>query len=285
MPPFYICLHIVAALLCAVATLRLRKRPLLVSALGIAAFVCVFAGFMIERRADWAWRLMPYAGTGLAFLTNLSLEGVAVLCALLWSGATRHDDKLRAALLLTPLLAVSLWSYGWYFAPLPAKLHGRLDQNGLMHQTTDDSCSAASAAMLLYHYGIPATEMEMAQLCLTRAAMGTSPLGLYRGLAIKAAERGLHPRMMQIGRPDRLRGLKQPAIINVGLKANAPEEIAIRLQSYGWQVGVWHTVVILRADEGGQWVEVADPSFGPERWPIEDLNYLWDGSALILAPK
>jgi predicted double-glycine peptidase len=285
MPLFYVCLHLLAALLCFVAVRRVRQRPALIGALGIAVLAAVVAGLMVERRADWAWRLMPYAGTGLVFCTNLTLEGVATLCALLWSAASRHEEKLRAVLLLVPLLAVSLWSYAWYFAPLPTGIKGQVDARGLLRQTTDDSCSAASAAMLLARYDIVTTEAEMADLCLTRANLGTSPLGLYRGLAIKAAERGLRPHVLRLSQPDQLRDLKQPAIINVGLKADTPWETSVRLESYGWRVGAWHTVLIWRTDKSGQWTDVADPSFGPERWPTEDLKYLWDGSALILVRK
>src|SRR5579871_4206650 len=224
MPLFYVCFHILAALLCFATVWRARKRRPLVGAIGIAIMVLVIAGFMVERRADWAWRLMPYSGTGLVFLTNLTLEGGAVLSAIIWSAASRQAEKLRAGLLLSPLLAVSLWSYAWYYQPLPKGIQGAIDGRGLMRQTTDDSCSAASAAMLLYHYGIRTTEAQMAELCLTRADLGTSPLGLYRGLAIKAAERGLRPRLVRLSGPEQLRKLHQPAIINVGLKTNTPWE-------------------------------------------------------------
>ena len=55
--------------------------------------------------------------------------------------------------------------------------------------------------------------------------------------------------------------------------------------SYGWEPGQQHTVVILDADPAGEWLNVADPTNGVERWPTDDLNYLWDGYALILTAR
>ena len=61
-----------------------------------------------------------------------------------------------------PLLSWWLWSYAWYFAPLPPGLPGRVDDTGYCRRTTDDSCSAAAATMLIHHHGIPAEEAAMA---------------------------------------------------------------------------------------------------------------------------
>lgn len=54
---------------------------------------------------------------------------------------------------------------------------------------------------------------------------------------------------------------------------------------YGWKRGVKHAVVFLNADPKGAWIEVADPSYGKERWPTRDareLRGIWDGLALTL---
>ena len=216
------------------------------------------------------------------FLTNLALEGCAVLLALLWKTATEKPQRARVCLFGAPLLAVSLWSYAWYFEPLPEGLDGRADAAGLCLQSSEDTCSAAAAVMLLHRYGIASTEAEMACLCLTRAGKGTTPLGLFHGLAVKAGPGGLRPRLIQIGAPNRLRLLKAPAIIGVGLRADTPAPVAARMRSYGWSFTARHSVLILSADADGKWIQVADPTNGRERWPTDDLNYLWDGSALGL---
>jgi predicted double-glycine peptidase len=268
-----------------VAIVRLPKRPRIDNLICLIALILVILCIQIERREDWAWTLLPYLGTEMVFFTNLSLESVVILFVLLWRDALtrqRQYPVLRTLLFCLPLLCISLLSYKWYFEPLPVGIHGVVDRAGICRQTTDDSCSAASAVMLLHQQKIVATESEMADLCLTRSEKGTSLLGLYRGLAIKAASGGLRPQVVRLGTPERLLLLKQPAILNVGLKSDTPPDIAKKMQGYGWNFGSWHTIFLLKTDPNGKAITVFDPSNGKERWPIEGLEYIWDGNALIL---
>ena len=285
MPLFYLCLHLLLSLLCFLLIWKVQKRPALANALGVLALVVVIAGFALERREDWAWRIMPFSGTGLVFLTNFSLEGVVVLFALMWQNAKEQPEKRRAVCFAFPLFGVSLWSYAWYFAPVPTGLTGQVNASGFCPQSSEESCSAAAATMLLSRYGINTTEAEMAELCLTRAGQGTPPLGLYRGLVIKAASYGMRPRVLHFEQAEDLRSLKSAAVINVGLKADIPPEMLAKMQGFGWGVGTWHTVVVMGADAKGEWIDIADPSNGKERWPVAELKYLWDGNALILVKK
>jgi hypothetical protein len=282
MPLLYVISHVLFSLLCFYLAWRARKWPALFNTLGLGALVVVIAGLAVERRSEWAWKLMPYAGTDLVFWTNVTLEGAAVLCAVLWCCVSSRRERRRAGLLFAPLLGVALWSYAWYFEPLPPGVKGRADASGLCLQSTVDSCSAAAAVMLLHRHGIAATEAEMAALCLTRAGKGTCAPGLYRGLALKAATQQLRPQVVSPSQPEALRSLHQPAIITVGLKSNTPPNIAAKMEGYGWNIGSRHTVVVLGTDAAGRWIEIADPSNGKERWPTEELAHLWDGNALIL---
>jgi hypothetical protein len=68
----------------------------------------------------------------------------------------------------------------------------------------------------------------------------------------------------------------------VGLPPVTPPAVVQRMEQYGWQPGVRHAVVVLEADPAGAWLEIADPSYGRERWPTQDLDVLWDGRALHL---
>jgi hypothetical protein len=243
----------------------------------------VIAGYAVERRPDWAWGSMAWGIRDLVFLCNLSLEGVAVLLVLLWRSMRATGGRfanVRAAALSLPLLGGSLWSYSWMFAPLP-DVHGEVDKTGFLEQTSDDSCSDAAAAMLLYKYHIPATELEMAKLCITRAGQGTPSTGLFRGLAIKAAPYGLRPQLV-ILRPGEFHKLGKPAIIAVGLKPGTPQKIAALMAERGWRPGVRHAVAVLGAAKDGNWLDVADPTFGREKWPIGDMEYIWDDRALVL---
>jgi hypothetical protein len=122
----------------------------------------------------------------------------------------------------------------------------------------------------------------MGRLCLTRAGYGTPALGLARGLALKGRARGLRPRLA-FARPADLYRLGGPSVISIGVSRTAPAEIIERMREYGWEPGRHHAVVVLDADPKGEWLDVADPSFGRERWPTKDLEYLWDGRALFLS--
>ena len=285
MPPVYSVFHVLASVICFFAVLRAPARPKWTAGIALCTFAFVAVGFTIERRSDWAWSVLAWSISDLVYLTNFALEGSAVLLALLWKAAPDKKGRVRAGALGVPLAAVALSSYAWYFEPLPQGILGQSDATGMCRQSSDDSCSAASAVMLLRHYGIAATEAEMARLCLTRAGKGTTPLGLFHGLAVKARERSLRPKLIVVGRPDRLRELKGPVIIGVGLRAGAPAEVAERMEGYGWSYTARHSVLVEGAEADGKWVLVADPTNGRERWPTDDLRYLWDGTALGLGAK
>ncbi len=218
-------------------------------------------------------------------MINLSLEAGVVLLGILWSRAHDRKARVRAALFSPLLLSAALASYAWYFQPLPPALTGVADTNGYCLQTSRDSCSAAAAVTLLAVHGIRTTEARMAALCLTRASLGTPHLGLYRGLSVAAASCSLRPRVIHFADLSDLRKGPYPCLISVGLKNGCPPAIRERLISMGWEQGLHHTVVVLGADAKEPWVSVFDPTNGHERWPLADLDSLWDNYALILTPR
>lgn len=285
MLPLYVAVHLLLALSVAGMVWKLPVRSRMRQLLVASVLALVVGGLTLERRTDWAWSAMRLGWPDLVFFTNLSLEGVAVLLALLWRQNSKPGASGRAAVLSLAALGVALWSYGWYFTPTPAGLSGTVDRAGYCRQTSEDSCSAAAAAMVLHAHGIAATEAEMAALCLTRAGHGTTPLGLFRGLSLKCRPHGLRPALVRASSVARLHDLKGSGVISVGLDVFAPAATARKLEEYGWQRGVRHAVVVLAADPAGNWIEIADPSYGRERWPTRDpaeLRSLWDGLVLVL---
>lgn len=281
----YLCIHVLVTAICVAIVLVLESRLALglfcTLLFGITAF-----GFGLERFPDWAWSGYGAWWPDLIYFSNLSLEAVAVLVTLLWLNVRNRAAGFRAILLTVVALGVAVRSYAWYFQPTPVSLVGTVDAKGFCWQTSRDSCSAASAAMLLHARGIPTTEAEMAQLCLTRDGMGTPTLGLFRGVAMKAKSRGFHPQMraVPVGEWGQVAKLPLPAIISVGLRGWASPELRKELEGYGWSYGFRHALLLLAADPQGQWIDVADPSYGRERWPTRNLEYLWDGRALLLQP-
>lgn len=279
MPLPYIAFHVGLSILCTIVTLRIAKHNAARTTWALIAFVVVVGGLAIERRNEWAWSAFNWGMPNLVYFINQSLLGALVLTALMFSMAIGTWAKLRAIVLGLPLLGAALWSYSWLYEPAPPNLRGHVDKSGYCPQTSPDTCAAASAAMLLHSQGIKATEQEMAALCLTRQHKGTTPLGLYRGLALKGAQRRCTPREFKVSSPAQLR---TPCIIEVGLARNVSPNIAGRMKQYGWAPGVLHAVFIGKADPHGKWIDVADPSVGRERWPTKGIEYLWDGREVTL---
>lgn len=281
MPLPYIALHALLTATCFYLALRTPKRwslPLRLLALGLT-----LAGFAVERSPEWAWDSMAWGLRDLVFFSNISLEGVTVLLVLTWRDIHASGGKLvyvRGAVLSLLLLGGVVWSYSWFFAPLPA-VSGHLNQDGFLLQTSDASCGAAAAVMLLHAYGVESDEKEMAELCLTRAGSGTRPAGIFRGLAVKGASEGLRPQVVTL-RPEEFHKLGKPAIIAVGLRPGTPPPIAARMAERGWPPGFRHAVTVFGGTPDGTWLDVGDPQFGRERWPIQDIKPIWDDRALVL---
>ena len=281
MPFLYALIHLLLAGGAFVAALLLLyRRARLGPALGLAGLAIIGVGLGLEGRSDFAMRLAGWPD--LVFFTNWALTGAALLLAALWNQSREPFARARAAVITPVVLVIALWSYAWYFRPLPPNLTGEADARGFCRQSTPDSCSAAAAVTLLAQYDVEATEAEMARLCLTREGYGSPPLGLFRGLARKAQSANLRPRFRVLDDWRDLGGLGGPSIISVGVARNATAAVKRHLARGGWRPGLRHAVLVLKVMPEREEVRVFDPSVGLEMWPTADLEHLWDGRALIL---
>jgi hypothetical protein len=129
-------------------------------------------------------------------------------------------------------------------------------------------------------HGIPATESEMAALCLT-TERGTRLTGLYRGLRIKTRSLPLSVRVSS----ESLESLKQsvtpPAILSMQLTAAVVKKEPRYRADWGWEPDVIHDVVFLGFAGDGK-VKIADPSIGTEEWSEQALEDLWNGKTVAL---
>jgi hypothetical protein len=104
-------------------------------------------------------------------------------------------------------------------------------------------------------------------------------LGLYRGLKLMTAGKGLDVYMFQNGTIDDLRGMG-PVLLTVELEDQA--KVDPRYQStWGWIPGVPHSVVVLSFPNSDHAL-VGDPATGAELWSLEDLAVLWHGVGVKL---
>ena len=274
------------------------------------ALIAALAAVLFLATAALARRLPRSALTGLAILvvgalliyirsiwydvrlaswlpvSNLIVVGnwlpllAAVLAGVAWEH-TRQSAWRRygstAALGLTALYALLYPVLG----TVP-RCESRWDWMGNCLQTTDFTCSPASAATLLRAHGIESSEQEMAELCLTRR--GTSWQGLYRGLKLKTAGTKWDVQVVACSRQD-LPQLKGPMIISVGLESAAPGDTEFT-REFGWVPGVNHSVILLGFTTYGSAV-IADSTqeLSREQWDDDTLQVLWRGYAIRLVER
>lgn len=155
-------------------------------------------------------------------------------------------------------------------------------RDGVCLQTSPATCSPAAAATLLRAHGIPATEREMAGLCLTREG-GTAAHGLYRGLKLKTAGTPWDVEVIDTDAAG-LRAMSPGAAILTVRLDRTPGTDSRYEQLWGWTPGVRHTVVFYRFTGDGK-VEMGDPSVGRERWSAKDLGVLWHGEGMRLVRR
>ena len=206
------------------------------------------------------------------------------LAASLLAGLLTRSDRIPAWRRIPA--AIVLFGAGFYslVSPLlgePPRCGNAWD-SGVSLQTTNNSCSPASAATLLMHHQIPATEAEMAELCLTRE--GTLWQGLYRGLKLKVENTDWDVQVFRCSSRVLVDAIDSPAILLVGLSADTPDTSPY-VRDWGWIPGVSHSVVLLGTSSRVHVVRVGDPSIGREEWTMVDLEKLWSGVGLRLVPR
>jgi len=147
----------------------------------------------------------------------------------------------------------------------PSALNGMQDSRGLCNQTSNYSCGAASAASLLSHVGVRATESEMATLCHTNPMMGTDPVSVRYGLKKKLAGRNYDVTARRATWEDLTRR----------------SEPAMALIKWGFLLDHW--VVVLDADQ--DIVTVADPTQGTIKCSRDQFLDAWRGIIVTIDRK
>ena len=237
---------------------------------GVGAFGLALAVLAVQAVAayyagveEWlhGWEAYPYFR-----LTPGCLAGVALLTFL----AHRSPRRLLGWLLglLSALVIIFNGQYQlrfiqaerWYGA-----LTGEVDGTGWCAQTSDYTCGAAAAAMLLRAAGVETNEQEMARECLVRAGVGVTDYTLLRGLRRKLEGTGW--------RVELRRGLSYEDLIRL------PKPCLVSLQQ-AWLLD--HVVVVEWAD--GRMTQFADPDPLVGRRIVDWRSFArdWRGDALVL---
>lgn len=231
--------------------------------LAVGALLSIFVYALYVQDGLALGRLLPV--TNLIILGNWLPLAVGTIAGVAWNRFTM--PPVRRALSVFLPVVVSLWAvYGFLLDPIPSC--GNVWRDGVNIQTTDVTCSPASAATLLRSYGIAASEEEMAELCLT-TRRGTYLHGIYRGLKIKTA--GTEWDVELFGASiDELKRMNAPAILTLHVEGES--EGTQRTGFLGtWEMGQAHSVVLMEIAPN-DYAVVGDPEVGRQLWTCDELK-------------
>jgi hypothetical protein len=256
---------------------RLGESQKNLAAVLVVAWMICYGGFLWDH---------PFLADWIPFSSLIVLANWFPIFLLALAGVVAQTEQLqwwRKDILLGVIGCSACFALVKPMLGSPPTCRNEWTPEGDCVQTTEYTCSPASAATLLRAYGIPATEGEMAQLCLTRK--GTSWMGLYRGLKLKTENTMWDVEVIECSPTDLHAIYKRPMILNVGLPADAkPSDELCR--EYGWQPGMCHSVVLLGYRDSTHW-RIADPTptVGREVWNIATIHKLWQGKAIRLVER
>jgi predicted double-glycine peptidase len=202
------------------------------------------------RLLPWDW--YPFVAPWWYLVPTMFLFGAA-----LW-GARPSPVKRDLLLVLAGLLLVRTGVVAWESRDDHARLRGTADDAGFCPQSAGYSCAPAAAVSFLHHYGVRATEREMAILCATRPGLGgTSECGVMRGLRLKLPHRAVR---ITACRADEL---------------PCPAVVSLRMTLL-----IAHCVVVVRVTPAE--VIVMDPASGRSSMTRQAFEQEWTGSAIYV---
>lgn len=280
MPTSFLLLHLLlAAAAVLVPWAACRRRPAGARRLlGAGLLVALPVQLLVQREG---WRLAACGWADVVFVSELFVPIALWVVTSAALAQERRGPRARTLALGLPLVGAAAAATTLpVLAPDLSALERPRMKDRVVLQSAPSSCAAAAAATLVRALRVDAgaTERELAALCLTRPARGTSDLGLFRGLSLACAGR-----RVRFVAPARADDLRTPCVVFCGLDAGGRVEEPLRSvlrDACGWSEGVTHAVVLLSV--GADAVEIGDPRFGRERWPREHFDALWDGRALVV---
>lgn len=255
--------------------------PLALDALAVLLVLSIGVYVRVVWGQLWIVRWIPFASV--IVLANWFPLILGMLAGVLWE-RTRRQTVLRRLPAQMILIAGAVWSEVYVIPQNPPQCGddwiepSQLFPVRICLQTTPETCSAAAAATILTMLGVPATEAEMAQLCLTRE--GTTWLGLYHGLSVRLRGTPYHVEFFECP-VDQLAEIvdQYPALLCCQLT----DEVDMKFPDYsverGWIPGIRHSTVLIKPLRNT--FVIGDPSQrDPELWTREDLTNLWTGTGL-----
>jgi hypothetical protein len=154
---------------------------------GLVSAGCALAFLLLKMVMSWepVWEAAVFPWPAYIYLQGYWLY----LIGLLFFGAAVPQLSVRWNRAVVCAVAASVFGAGidatsWMIDP---GIHGELksaDERHHYRQTTFYTCAPSACVSALSYAGIPSTEREMADLCLTHDT-GTTVFNTYRGLSLK----------------------------------------------------------------------------------------------------
>lgn len=274
------------------------RSPRLLDA--VAAFIVLLIALYVRTVWGQLWIVSWIPLPSVIILSNWFPPLLAALAAVVWlrlepahvnpdagesADAAQWPSILRRSPVMLLMLGAAIYALMYFIPKEPPECKNQwaMPKPPLVwpvcRQTTPHTCSAASAATILYTLGIETTEQEMAQLCLTKS--GTTWLGLYHGLSTKLLGTNFQVKFFEGNTAEiKTRSEQSPVLMCCEL----PPAVADREPRYqrdgGWIPGMAHSAVYFGPFE--EYHIVGDPSRGYEFWTTEELETLWTGKALTI---
>lgn len=241
-----------------------RSTPERVLAMGVSFGLI---GLILLSRVGALWQpvplLCPIAASRLRFflLTFAVTLGLTAPLSQLRSYVSRFATCLVMAFFIATLVSVPFLGPALIRSELAAS-PTRIDIDGVCRQSQPFTCGPAAAVTALNHFGVEATEADLALAARTSPLIGTSPWDLYRTLKSDYAVEGLEYSFLHMRSIDQL-----PAdAVLLAVVRDAP--------------ATDHCVAVLAVDENT--VTVADPMAGLIHMPRKSFTQLWRNCGILL---
>jgi hypothetical protein len=257
-----------------------RRKATALAGIGLSGFSSALA-VLLAVRPDIVVGLVPYSD--MAFYSNFYPVTVALFVPCAFAFVKTRRQRARMAVWCGLLFLMSFKPYDYHFFPLAQSPMTVIDGDGVCRQTSDYTCSAAALVTFLGLYEVDITEADAIVMARTRSGHGTMSLGLFRALGIQAERAGDYRASLGHLTADELINRNGPAIILVGLPARGQTRAAAAFgRNNNWPIGIYHDVVFMGTDpDRNGHVLIADPDMGLESWPIDHLEYLFRGVAVM----
>ncbi len=241
-------------------TTVLKRVPYLYAVIFVPMVLYGVQLWIVQTQTQLMWRLpllLQYWFVALMWGWVIALFAYLFTLIIVLSFASGYDQRKQLVVVaVLALIAVEVGQYQ-YTRPLAPLLEERVTEEGVILQTNDSSCAAASGANIARRLGRDVTERQMAEK-MRASFMGTAPAQVVYGLE----ELGINCTLFELTSWE-VRDIPSPSMLFVDHRAVGPEG---------------HAVAFMGEVEGA--AEIWDPLYDRTHMSREDLAEIWHGRGI-----